>query len=421
MKNKVLSPKLRCFVAMAIGRNETDDFFNRILKPTLKSLNIQVRRVDQIQTNDDLDNLIFSELDKCDFVIADLTFARPSVYYEAGYARGLDKRVIYTCREDHFKPSLNDDYGNLKIHFDVLMKNTISWQAEKDKIFSKRLRGRIARTIKPIAQKKVISKEKKQAGHEFTEMPFQKKTNAIINSIARIMSTRVSWGIEGNSKNISSYFSDYNDGNIYTLESELSALETGWIGREEKNDAIHNHYFIFRHSITKSYIESIRRIITEKPLLDLTPLIHTTKKNLKIVDHFCFIAINKSSLTKYQTILDSFSIDSAGAQAKWSSNCLIPGKQIPGVEKIFATSQYGIRYLALMKNKKEEPFGIEVNREGYMIKSEQKMYRDDFGKTTEKRMGREKMIMRYIHISLISGIKSIPDVEARMLKMIQNL
>lgn len=249
---------------------------------------------------------------------------------------GADKCVIYTCREDHFKPSLNDDYGNLKIHFDVLMKNTISWQAEKDKIFSKRLRGRIARTIKPIAQKKVISKEKKQAGHEFTEMPFQKKTNAIINSIARIMSTRVSWGIEGNSKNISSYFSDYNDGNIYTLESELSALETGWIGRREKNDAIHNHYFIFRHSITKSYIESIRRIITEKPLLDLTPLIHTTKKNLKIVDHFCFIAINKSSLTKYQTILDSFSIDSAGAQAKWSSNCLIPGKQIPGVEKIFA-------------------------------------------------------------------------------------
>ncbi len=32
MKNKVLSPKLRCFVAMAIGRNETDEIINDIRK-----------------------------------------------------------------------------------------------------------------------------------------------------------------------------------------------------------------------------------------------------------------------------------------------------------------------------------------------------------------------------------------------------
>ena len=42
---------------------------------------------------------IFDSIRRCAFVIADVTDAKPNVYYELGYARALGKTVIQTARE----------------------------------------------------------------------------------------------------------------------------------------------------------------------------------------------------------------------------------------------------------------------------------------------------------------------------------
>jgi hypothetical protein len=78
--------KLRCFVAMAFGQKDTDAIF-KILRKTLGPLGINAQRVDRIEHNDSIDTKIISEIEAADLVIADLTYARPSVYFEAGYAQ----------------------------------------------------------------------------------------------------------------------------------------------------------------------------------------------------------------------------------------------------------------------------------------------------------------------------------------------
>ncbi|WP_139085190.1 hypothetical protein [Bacillus sp. FJAT-27264] len=74
---------------------------------------------------------IFYEIDKSEFVVADLTHQRTGVYYEAGYAVGKGKQVILTCKRSDFEER----------HFDVSQVNTIVWNDESD--LEKRLKTRI--------------------------------------------------------------------------------------------------------------------------------------------------------------------------------------------------------------------------------------------------------------------------------------
>src|SRR5262245_34534965 len=104
------APKLRCFVAMAIGQGDTDKMFFRV-RTYLRSIGIDARRVDQVEHNNNIDGQILKELDACDLVWADLTYARPSVYFEAGYAERRPVPVVYTCRRDHLSPHASDAFG----------------------------------------------------------------------------------------------------------------------------------------------------------------------------------------------------------------------------------------------------------------------------------------------------------------------
>src|SRR5689334_9792967 len=91
--------RLRCFVAMAFGQPDTDKMYAQFVAQFKSRLNI--RRVDRINHNNDIDDQILAELKEADFVVSDLTYARPSVYFEAGYAQGRPIPVIFTSRADH--------------------------------------------------------------------------------------------------------------------------------------------------------------------------------------------------------------------------------------------------------------------------------------------------------------------------------
>lgn len=75
-------------------------------------------RVDAAQHIDKIDDRIIADIRRSKFVVADLTGHRGGVYYEAGFALGLNKPVFYSCREDHRKD----------IHFDVRQFNCIIWK-----------------------------------------------------------------------------------------------------------------------------------------------------------------------------------------------------------------------------------------------------------------------------------------------------
>jgi len=55
-------------------------------------------------------------------VVADYTGQVNGVYFEAGFALGLDLKVVPTCREDEIS----------KLHFDIKDLNTLLWKTPAD-------------------------------------------------------------------------------------------------------------------------------------------------------------------------------------------------------------------------------------------------------------------------------------------------
>lgn len=94
----------RVFVAMS---------FNEELKELRKQLCIVIEAngfkpviIDSKEHNNQIVPEIFYEIERAEFVIADLTHHKAGVYYEAGYAKGVGKQVIFTCRKDEFEKDI---------------------------------------------------------------------------------------------------------------------------------------------------------------------------------------------------------------------------------------------------------------------------------------------------------------------------
>jgi nucleoside 2-deoxyribosyltransferase len=73
------------------------------------------------------------------FVIADLTHNNNGAYWEAGFAEGLGRPVIYTCRKQESDAN--------KSHFDTSHLNTIIWDPENLRDAATRLTATIRATL----------------------------------------------------------------------------------------------------------------------------------------------------------------------------------------------------------------------------------------------------------------------------------
>lgn len=170
--------KLKCFIASSFGHKDVDNIFDKCIKLVLKELAISPYRVDRINHNDKIDNKIIELINQCDFGIVDLSFARPSVYYEAGLLEGQKKKVIYICREDHFKANSSDIYGITKVHFDLITKNIIAW-SKPSSTFSNKLRLRVRLVIKPIVSQLLISQANLNDETEFENKSLSQRAKDI--------------------------------------------------------------------------------------------------------------------------------------------------------------------------------------------------------------------------------------------------
>ncbi len=165
--------KLKCFIACAFGHIDVENKY-AIIKSVLNSLNITALRVDKIDFNNKIDTKIIELIEECDFGIADLTYARPSVYYEAGRIHGLGREVIFTCRSDHFGG--NEDH--IKIHFDLLTHNIIPWTSNKEQ-FEKVLKRRIQKVIVPVHKANESKQKIIEEVRQFNNLSLIQKLTAI--------------------------------------------------------------------------------------------------------------------------------------------------------------------------------------------------------------------------------------------------
>ena len=113
---KILNFKPSVFIAMSFDKDLKD--VRESISKVIKDEGLIPLLIDSKEHNNQIVPEIFNEIDKAKFVIADLTHHKTGVYYEAGYAKGKGKEVIFTCRKDDFE----------KRHFDVAQTNTIVWE-----------------------------------------------------------------------------------------------------------------------------------------------------------------------------------------------------------------------------------------------------------------------------------------------------
>ena len=100
------------FVMMALddSKPELEDVREGI-RSVFKEFGISAITADEIEHEEAITDRILDEIERSEFLIADLTYERPNVYYEIGHAHARNKRVMLFCRE------------GTNVHFDVAHRN----------------------------------------------------------------------------------------------------------------------------------------------------------------------------------------------------------------------------------------------------------------------------------------------------------
>jgi len=184
------SRNIKCFIAMPFGRDDCDRLYKRSIKPVLRALKITPIRVDQREHKEDLNLYIIKMLNESDMALADLTYARPSVYYEAGFAEHRIS-VVYTAREDHLSNKQKDD--NLRVHFDLGMKKIVPWRDPADPVFAKRLRQRVDYFARPLREEKERNEQIDKSRSEFTAKSVKTRLAEIEGEFYKRLSQKRFW------------------------------------------------------------------------------------------------------------------------------------------------------------------------------------------------------------------------------------
>jgi hypothetical protein len=122
----------KCFVAMWFDESMNEAYEAGIFPALKHDCKMEPIKIDLVPHNDNIINKIIAEIRTCQFMVADFTGHRGGVYFEAGFAKGLGREVIMTCREDHV-----DGF-----HFDLRQFSRITWKYATD------LREKLADKIK---------------------------------------------------------------------------------------------------------------------------------------------------------------------------------------------------------------------------------------------------------------------------------
>lgn len=130
------------FIAMKFGDPVLDGFVRDVVKPAVKAATgcdlVDMRDVAQAGIIDDIMRV---QIRDSKFVIADLTHDNYGAYWEAGYAEGLGKPVIYICEEKKFREQ--------PPHFDTNHCTTVPWSADDGERFREALTATLRRSLDP--------------------------------------------------------------------------------------------------------------------------------------------------------------------------------------------------------------------------------------------------------------------------------
>jgi hypothetical protein len=139
------------FMAMKFGDPDLDGMVEACFRPAVEATGFELRRLNdpEHQRAGLIDDRLRVEIKKSRFVISDLTHANNGAYWEAGYAEGLGKDVIYTCEKSTFDQRQKEGGGT---HFDTNHHLHILWESKNPGKAVEELKACIRATIPEAKQ-----------------------------------------------------------------------------------------------------------------------------------------------------------------------------------------------------------------------------------------------------------------------------
>jgi hypothetical protein len=126
----------QCFVAMSFDEGLKFAYLNGI-EPAIRKAGYNPKRIDFVEHNEYIPYKIIAEIRQSRIMVADFTGQKSGVYFEAGFAMGLNIPVIWTCMADEID----------QCHFDTKQFSHIVWQKPED--LKEKLENRI-RALYPL-------------------------------------------------------------------------------------------------------------------------------------------------------------------------------------------------------------------------------------------------------------------------------
>ena len=128
------------FMAMQFGEATLEDFVKTVVKPAVwDGIGYKLVDMRDVARAGIIDNIMRMQIRDSAFIIVDLTHDNSGAYWEAGYAEGLGKPVIYICEKSKFKQA--------STHFDTNHCTTVRWSDRDPDSFRVELVATLRRSL----------------------------------------------------------------------------------------------------------------------------------------------------------------------------------------------------------------------------------------------------------------------------------
>lgn len=114
------------FMSMKFGEAELSAVVETIFRPAVAATGFELRILTDIPKAGLIDDRLRVEIRRSRFLIADTTHKNLGAYWEAGFAEGLGKPVIYTCKKEAFDAGAS--------HFDTNHHLTVMWHEDAKQV-----------------------------------------------------------------------------------------------------------------------------------------------------------------------------------------------------------------------------------------------------------------------------------------------
>ncbi len=134
LKREVVESRT-AFMAMPFRDEHLDPIYRKCFRPAVKATGFILRRLDEDAAAGSIINRLRVEIRRGRFLLAELSGNNAGVYWEAGFAEGLGRPVIYTCEKGQ------------ETHFDTRQLLTVFWSEDDLESAAQQLKDTIRATL----------------------------------------------------------------------------------------------------------------------------------------------------------------------------------------------------------------------------------------------------------------------------------